>query len=65
LIDYDTGMPHTAHTTNLVPVILVDDELKKCRLNEGTGIDIAPTLLHLLKLPQPREMTGHSLIVET
>jgi 2,3-bisphosphoglycerate-independent phosphoglycerate mutase len=65
LIDYDTGMPHTAHTTNPVPVILVDDELKKGRLNEGTGIDIAPTLLHLLKLSQPREMTGHSLIVET
>ncbi len=65
LIDYDTGMPHTAHTTNLVPVILIDEERKKCRLNAGTGIDIAPTLLQLLKLPQPKEMTGHSLIVET
>jgi 2,3-bisphosphoglycerate-independent phosphoglycerate mutase len=64
LIDYDTGMPHTAHTTNPVPVILVDDERKKCRLNEGTGIDIAPTLLQMLKLPQPEQMTGHSLIVE-
>lgn len=65
LIDYDTGMPHTAHTTNLVPVILVDEERKKCRLNDGTGIDIAPTLLQLLKLPQPKEMTGRSLIIET
>ena len=65
LIDYDTGMPHTAHTTNLVPIILIDEERKKCRLNAGTGIDIAPTLLRILEIPQPKEMTGHSLIVET
>ena len=65
LIDYDTGMPHTAHTTNLVPVILVDDERRKCRLTQGSGVDIAPTLLQLLQLPQPKEMTGRSLIVET
>jgi len=64
LIDYETGMPHTAHTTNLVPVILIDEERRKCHLQQGTGIDIAPTLLQLLKLPQPKEMTGHSLIVE-
>jgi 2,3-bisphosphoglycerate-independent phosphoglycerate mutase len=62
LIDYDTGMPHTAHTTNPVPVILVDDEGKNSRLNQGTGIDIAPTLLQLLHQPQPQEMTGRSLI---
>jgi len=64
LIDYDTGKPHTAHTTNLVPVILVDEERKKLRLNQGTAIDVAPTVLRLLGLPQPKEMTGHSLIVE-
>ncbi|HKY08223.1 MAG TPA: 2,3-bisphosphoglycerate-independent phosphoglycerate mutase [Candidatus Binatia bacterium] len=64
LIDYDTGMPHTAHTTNLVPVILVDEEREKCRLNQGSGVDIAPTILRLLKLAQPQEMTGRSLIVE-
>jgi 2,3-bisphosphoglycerate-independent phosphoglycerate mutase len=63
LIDYDTGLPHTAHTTNRVPVILVDDEHKKSRLNEGTAVDIAPTILKLLDVPQPKEMTGHSLIV--
>jgi 2,3-bisphosphoglycerate-independent phosphoglycerate mutase len=63
LIDYDTGMPHTAHTTNRVPVILVDDERKQCRLNKGTAIDVAPTILQLLGLPLPKEMTGHSLIV--
>jgi 2,3-bisphosphoglycerate-independent phosphoglycerate mutase len=65
LIDYDTGKPHTAHTTNWVPVILVDEERKKCRLNQGTAIDVAPTLLEMLKLTQPREMTGKSLIAET
>jgi 2,3-bisphosphoglycerate-independent phosphoglycerate mutase len=64
LIDYDTGMPHTAHTTNLVPVILVDEERTRCRLNPGTAIDVAPTVLHLLGLRQPEEMTGRSLIVE-
>jgi len=64
LIDYDTGMPHTAHTTNRVPVILVDEERKKNRLNQGTAIDVAPTILQLLGLPQPQEMTGHSLIVD-
>ena len=63
LIDYDTGMPHTAHTTNPVPVILVDDEGKNSHLNQGTGIDIAPTLLQLLQQPQPQEMTGRSLIL--
>jgi 2,3-bisphosphoglycerate-independent phosphoglycerate mutase len=63
LIDYDTGMPHTAHTTNLVPVILVDEERRKCRLAQGSGVDIAPTVLQLLRLAQPQEMTGRSLIV--
>ncbi|MBI1996725.1 MAG: 2,3-bisphosphoglycerate-independent phosphoglycerate mutase [Deltaproteobacteria bacterium] len=65
LIDYDTGMPHTAHTTNRVPVILVDEERKQCRLNKGTAIDVAPTILQLLNLPLPKEMTGHSLIAES
>jgi 2,3-bisphosphoglycerate-independent phosphoglycerate mutase len=64
LIDYDTGMPHTAHTTNLVPLILVDPERQKCRVRQGSGVDIAPTILQLLDLPQPHEMTGRSLIVE-
>jgi 2,3-bisphosphoglycerate-independent phosphoglycerate mutase len=64
LIDYDTGMPHTAHTTNRVPVILIDEERKKSHLNNGTAIDVAPTVLQLLGLPQPHEMTGRSLIVD-
>ncbi len=65
LIDYDTGMPHTAHTINRVPVILVDEERQNCRLNEGSAIDVAPTVLRLLDLPQPQDMTGHSLIVDS
>jgi len=65
LIDYDTGKPHTAHTTNLVPVILLDEERKHVRLKEGAAGDVAPTLLKLLEIPQPAEMTGRSLIVES
>jgi len=65
LIDYDTGQPHTAHTTNLVPVILVDEERKRARLKEGAARDVAPTVLKLLEIPQPAEMTGRSLIVES
>jgi 2,3-bisphosphoglycerate-independent phosphoglycerate mutase len=65
LIDYDTGMPHTAHTTNLVPVILIDEEHQKCRLNQGTAIDVAPTIMQLLGLPLPAQMTGRSLILDS
>lgn len=65
LIDYDTGKVHTAHTTNLVPLILVDEERRKSRLKKGTATDVAPTLLQLLGIPQPKEMTGHSLIVDS
>jgi 2,3-bisphosphoglycerate-independent phosphoglycerate mutase len=65
LIDYDTGMPHTAHTINRVPIILVDEERKQSRLREGTAIDVAPTILQLFELPQPSEMTGHSLVTDS
>ena len=64
MIDYDTGQIHTAHTTNLVPVILVDDLLKSGRLRRGKAIDVAPTILKLFGIPQPVEMTGRTLLTE-
>jgi 2,3-bisphosphoglycerate-independent phosphoglycerate mutase len=62
MIDYATGGIHTAHTSNLVPLILVDQESKSRPLRSGTAVDVAPTLLQLLDLPQPKEMTGRSLL---
>ena len=63
MIDYETGEPHTAHTTNPVPFILVNYD-KGVKLREGGCLaDIAPTLLEIMGLPQPAEMTGKSLIV--
>ena len=54
------GTPHTAHTTNPVPIILVDNELKS--INDGILGDIAPTILKLMDIEQPKTMTQHSLI---
>ena len=63
LIDYETGESFTAHTTNPVPFILINYE-KGVGLREGGCLaDIAPTLLEIMKLPQPAEMTGKSLLV--
>ena len=56
------GKPFTAHTTALVPVILVGCGGKKLR--DGRLCDLAPTMLELLGLPQPAEITGESLIIE-
>ena len=56
------GQPHTAHTSDPAPVILVGEQLKTVELRDGILADIAPTLLELLGLPQPAEMTGVSLI---
>ncbi len=61
--DEKENVPFTAHTTNPVPVILVDDARKSAALREGGRLsDLAPTLLALLGLPVPAEMTGKSLI---
>ncbi|MGI6285834.1 2,3-bisphosphoglycerate-independent phosphoglycerate mutase [Neomoorella humiferrea] len=56
------GEPHTAHTSNLVPFILVDAGYRDAALREGALEDVAPTVLDILGLPQPAEMTGKSLI---
>ncbi|MES2967863.1 MAG: 2,3-bisphosphoglycerate-independent phosphoglycerate mutase [Pseudomonadota bacterium] len=61
MVDPVTGGPHTAHTTNPVPVILVGGPAGATLLH-GRLADLAPTLLQLMGLPQPIEMTGHSLI---
>ena len=63
LLDYETGEPFTAHTTNPVPFILVNAD-PSCKLREGGCLaDIAPTLIELMGMEQPKEMTGKSLIV--
>ncbi len=57
-----TGGPHTAHTLNKVPVILVNAPEPGHSLHDGRLADVAPTLLQLMGLAQPEEMTGRSLI---
>ncbi len=61
MIHPDTGKPHTAHTLNPVPMILLGGP-EGARLRNGRLADLAPTLLQLMGLPQPDEMTGKSLI---
>lgn len=63
MIDFSTGKPMTAHTTNLVPFVYVSKNAKPLR-NHGILADIAPTILEVLSLPKPSEMTGNSLIKE-
>ncbi len=61
MIDYKTGEPHTAHTTNVVPLILVG--MENVQLKPGKLADLAPTMLDIMNLEKPEEMTGESLIV--
>lgn len=62
----DKGLkPFTAHTTNPVPFILISDKFRDVKLRDGGVLaDIAPTLLEVLGAPQPKEMTGKSLIIK-
>ena len=64
LIDYETGAPWTAHTTNPVPFILVNADPKYTLRENGCLADIVPTLIQLMGMEQPKEMTGESLLVE-
>ncbi len=63
LIDYTTGEPFTAHTTNPVPFILVNADPAYTLREGGRLADIIPTLIELMGLEQPKEMTGQSLLV--
>jgi 2,3-bisphosphoglycerate-independent phosphoglycerate mutase len=60
MADPNSNQPHTAHTSNLVPFIYVGRAAEV--RNGGTLSDVAPTILYLMAMPQPQEMTGHSLI---
>ncbi len=62
MIDEKTGEPHTAHTTNPVPLILVGKD--DAKLKEGKLADLAPTMLDIMELEKPQEMTGESLILK-
>ena len=64
LIEYDTGKPFTAHTTYPVPLYLVVPSLANARLRtDGILADVSPTILQILAIPQPKDMTGKSLIL--
>ncbi|HIJ23418.1 MAG: 2,3-bisphosphoglycerate-independent phosphoglycerate mutase [Gammaproteobacteria bacterium] len=64
MCDRETGQPHTAHTMNPVPLIYVGKGIEIDSLHPGALSDIAPTLLHIMGIEKPTEMTGQSLIDE-
>ena len=64
MIDPASGGPHTAHTTNPVPIWWITGDARGRRLRDGGLSDLAPTVLELLGLPAPAEMTGRSLVVQ-
>jgi len=64
MIDYETGEPWTAHTTNPVPFILVNAGADYDLAEGGKLCDIIPTMLELMNIPQPEEMTGKSLLIK-
>jgi 2,3-bisphosphoglycerate-independent phosphoglycerate mutase len=64
MIDYETGEPFTAHTTNPVPFILVNADPSYKLAEGGRLCDIIPTLIELMGMEQPAEMTGKSLLVK-
>jgi len=63
MIDQNPDNPHTAHTIGDVPLIVFDERYKNSKLREGGRLaDVGPTLLEMMELPQPEEMTGQSLL---
>ncbi len=65
MYDNDKREPHTAHTTNPVPFILIGEKYRRMKLRDGGALqDIAPTILSLLDIEVPKEMTGKSLLIE-
>jgi 2,3-bisphosphoglycerate-independent phosphoglycerate mutase len=62
MLDYDSGQAHTQHTTELVPFIYVGNKSVSMQQEGGKLADVAPTLLALLNMDQPAEMTGNSLV---
>jgi 2,3-bisphosphoglycerate-independent phosphoglycerate mutase len=65
MADPATGQAHTAHTTNPVPLILYDPKFKGGLKDGGTLADVAPTLLAMLEVKPPIEMTGRDLRITT
>ncbi len=63
MIDYETGEPWTAHTTNPVPFVIINYPGAKDVKEDGRLCDIAPTILDMMGIDKPAEMTGHSLII--
>jgi 2,3-bisphosphoglycerate-independent phosphoglycerate mutase len=64
LVDYETGAPFTAHTTNPVPFILVNADEAYTLREDGCLADIVPTLIECMGMEQPKEMTGKSLLIK-
>ncbi len=64
MVDPGSGGPHTSHTTNPVPFVLVDEQARRYTLREGGSLrDLSPTILAMLNLEKPREMSGEDLRV--
>ncbi len=64
LIDYETGVPFTAHTTNPVPFILINYDPAYTLKEGGRLADIVPTMIEMMGMEKPAEMTGESLLIK-
>lgn len=65
MVDPETGAPFTAHTTNPVPLVIISNRFKNIKLRDGGKLaDITPTMLDMMGLKKPLEMTGESLIIK-